>query len=303
MNNLIAIHDLTASQVNSLIQNANRLGQTQTFPRHLQGQFIMSLFFENSTRTRVSFEMAAKNLEMKHINVELEASSLKKGETEYDTVCNLAAMGCQRFIIRHSSHTLIEELARTQPHLALINAGSGMQQHPTQALTDLMTIQSRFPDLSQVQVTIVGDILHSRVANSFIELANKMGMLPVRLVGPPNFLPSLNDALPPVTVEPDMETALRNSDVILCLRIQQERLDQTDQLNLADYIARYQLNASRYQQAKPNSMILHPGPVNIGVEISQELLRHENSYIYQQVKNGVLLRTALLAEIDPFSCG
>ncbi|NLY73962.1 MAG: aspartate carbamoyltransferase catalytic subunit [Firmicutes bacterium] len=292
---LLGIRELSAEQINYILDSAavckdifNRdLKKVPT----LRGKTIVTLFFEPSTRTRTSFEIAGKWMSADVVNLTVSSSSVQKGESFVDTAKTIEAMGVEVVIIRHS-------LAGTPKLLAdsikahVINAGDGAHEHPTQALLDLFTIREHKGRIAGLKVVIVGDILHSRVAKSNIWGLTKLGAR-VSVVGPPTLIPSGIRELG-VTVEQDLDQALQDADVVNILRIQRERQSRAYFPTLREYSRLYGLNLSRLEKAKPDLLVLHPGPANLGVEISEELSVHRQSVITEQVTNGVAVRMALL---------
>jgi len=292
---LLGIRELSAEQINYILDSAavckdifNRdLKKVPT----LRGKTIVTLFFEPSTRTRTSFEIAGKWMSADVVNLTVSSSSVAKGESFVDTAKTLEAMGVEVVIIRHS-------LAGTPKLLAdsikahVINAGDGAHEHPTQALLDLFTIREHKGRIAGLKVVIVGDILHSRVAKSNIWGLTKLGAR-VSVVGPPTLIPPGIRELG-VTVEQDLDQALQDADVVNILRIQLERQSRAYFPTLREYSRLYGLNLSRLKKAKPDLLVLHPGPANLGVEISEEVSVHRQSVITEQVTNGVAVRMALL---------
>jgi aspartate carbamoyltransferase catalytic subunit len=290
---LIAIHQLTKKQLLGLLSAAKNFMQQN--PRGLlAGKTLVNLFFEPSTRTRCSFELAGKRLGMDVINFETVSSSTTKGETLVDTVRTLAAMETDVFVIRHQANGQMQQLANLlPPNSHLISAGEGTQEHPTQALLDMFTIQKYFPDFTQLTVAIIGDIRHSRVANSDIAALNLLGVPHIRLVGPKEFLP---EELPPNCESfTHMEAGIKNANVLIALRIQKERLTQKVSFTTDEYFANYGLTLDRLKLAKPNAIVMHPGPFNREVEIASDVVDCPQSVIFEQVNHGVYCRMAVIA--------
>jgi aspartate carbamoyltransferase catalytic subunit len=268
----------------------------------LRGVTVATLFYEASTRTRASFELAGKVLGADVINLSASGSSVEKGESLIDTVRTLQAMGVQIIVMRHG-RSGAPYLAAAHTRAAVINGGDGWHAHPTQALLDLYTMQQRLGSLAGRRVTIVGDIAHSRVARSDIWGLTALGA-EVVLCAPPTLLPAgLGDrvstaqeevALPRVTVEPQIERALRGADVVMTLRLQKERMTAGLLPSLREYSRRYQITAARVALARPGALVMHPGPMNEGVEISPDVAYGTQSHIEEQVTNGVAIRMALL---------
>ena len=267
----------------------------------LRGKTIVNMFYEASTRTRVSFELAGKNLSADVVNVSASGSSVEKGESIVDTMQTLEALGADTIVIRHSQSGA-PYLAAAHTSASIVNAGDGWHAHPTQALLDLYTIRERFGRVSGLTVVIVGDVLHSRVARSDIWGLTRMGARVV-LSAPHSLLPDLGadggdcgcaSHLPAVTVEPDLDRAMEGAHVVMALRMQRER--QTGGLlpSLREYIRRYQLDRARLARARPDALVMHPGPMNEGVEIAPDVAHGGQSAIADQVTNGVAVRMALL---------
>lgn len=259
--------------------------------KQLTGKTVMQLFFENSTRTRVSFELAARQLGANLINVDIAHSSTSKGESLHDTLATLAAMQPHAFVIRHAENNIAEQAKQwLGDAVRIINAGDGNNQHPSQALLDLYTIyqnKGRFDDL---KVAIFGDIKNSRVASSLIDGLGIMGCHNINLFGPRHLMPESTPAL----MVNSFASAARDADVLVMLRIQKERMAESDTPQLDQYLEFYGLTPQRLQLAKADAIVMHPGPINRGVEIAPEVADGPQSVILQQVRNGVLTRQAIL---------
>ncbi|WP_124727688.1 aspartate carbamoyltransferase catalytic subunit [Staphylospora marina] len=256
----------------------------------LAGRFAANLFFEPSTRTRFSFEVAETKLGLHAMNFTPEISSTAKGESLYDTVRTLASIGVEVAVIRHSDPDAIRALVHRDPGLAVINAGAGSWAHPTQALLDLYTMRKRFKELSGLTVAIIGDLAHSRVLRSNIHALKTFGAR-VILSGPPEMrAPELEAEAAYVP----FESALAEADVVMLLRVQLERHDRRLFSSAEEYHAAYGLNHSRLERMKPHAVIMHPAPVNRGVEIDGDLVEHPRSLIFEQMSNGVWIRMAVL---------
>jgi aspartate carbamoyltransferase catalytic subunit len=259
----------------------------------LKGKRIALLFYEPSTRTRVSFEFAAKLLGTHTSVIGATASSIEKGESLVDTGKTLQALGADCIVVRHPSSGAPNVLARNL-HVPIINAGDGMHEHPSQALLDAYTMLRHRKSLKGLRVTMVGDIQHSRVVRSNIHLLSKFGA-EVVLCGPPELLPDFAAQLAPhVRVVRHMEEAVRKADVIMMLRVQKERLAGL-KLNVARYVADYQLTAERLKLARADAIVMHPGPMIRGMEIQSEVADSPHSVIEEQVENGVYVRMAILS--------
>jgi aspartate carbamoyltransferase catalytic subunit len=296
MKHFLDISQLSVTQIEGLLSKAFELKKTRHFPSYPH-RVLAHFFYENSTRTRVSFELAALNLDIKVINLEMQHSSEAKGEHLEDSVKNLAAMGIQYFVIRHSQNYIQEQLAeRLQDEaLHLINAGDGTHAHPSQALLDMMTIIEQKPKLSHLKVAIVGNVKHSRVANSFQLISAKMGLGELVLVAPEIWQP---EKVHYGRVSSSLEEGLDGADVVMCLRVQRERLQQSEHLNLDEYRAHYALTKQALALAKPDAMVMHPGPMNRGIEIDSDVADGSQSFILTQVQNGIFARMAILDSLD-----
>jgi aspartate carbamoyltransferase catalytic subunit len=257
----------------------------------LRGKTVVNLFVEPSTRTRISFELAAQRLSADVINFTAEASSLKKGETLKDTARNLEALNADIIIVRHSATGAPHFLSRFLG-ASVVNAGDGAHEHPTQALLDVFTIRERKGKIEGLNVTILGDILYSRVARSNIWALLKLGAK-VTLCGPATLVPRIFEQLG-CRVTYDLEQALGNADVINLLRIQHERQRKTMFPSIGEYTSLFGINRSRMTQVRPDALIMHPGPINRGVEIDSEVADGNQSVILEQVTNGLALRMAVL---------
>ncbi len=291
MKHFLDIDTLSHHDIDALIQRALYFKNHDSYP-HYSKFPVVHLFYENSTRTRVSFELAARQLGMPVVNLELQSSSESKGEVIEDTVRTLAAMGIKLFVIRHVQEGLPQRLAETcGPGIRIINAGDGAHAHPSQAMLDIMTIVEKKPDLEGLQLAIVGDIRHSRVANSLQCISAKLKIGELRLIAPKIWQPS---ALHYGHMTTSLKEGLHGADVVICLRVQRERLGVSETLDLASYRRDYALTAETLTYAKKDAMILHPGPINRGVEIDSEVADGPQSCILQQVSNGVFMRMAIL---------
>jgi aspartate carbamoyltransferase catalytic subunit len=292
---LLGIQELSLSEIKTVLDTAESFYEISTrevkkVPT-LRGKTIINLFFEPSTRTRSSFELAAKRLSADIVNFNQQASSVIKGESFRDTILNLEAMNPDAIIIRHSSSGA-PCFATTFCRSHIINAGDGAHEHPTQALLDAFTIKQEKKNIEGLKVLIVGDILHSRVARSNIFLLRKMGAK-VLLVGPPSFLPVEFKKFG-VEIDFNLERAIVGADVIMMLRIQLERQGRNFFPSIREYRNLYSLTAERFSRAKKNAIIMHPGPINRGVEISTDMADSAESVILKQVENGIAIRMAVL---------
>jgi aspartate carbamoyltransferase catalytic subunit len=301
---LLSIDDLTKESAMGILSTAKELaiiteGPNKKLPT-LRGKTVVNLFFEDSTRTRISFETAAKRLSADVINFSAKGSSVSKGESLKDTAQTLQAMGADAVVIRHSSSGAAKRLADTQwIQAAVINAGDGTHEHPTQALLDAYTIKQHLKqdstDLNGVKVLIVGDILHSRVARSNVLLLTKLGAT-VTLVAPPTLFPVGVENWP-VKISYNLDEEISKCDVVMMLRIQLERMSDSFLPTAQEYSKRYGLNSSRLARLSKDAIVMHPGPMNRGLEISAESADDLKSVIIDQVKNGVAVRMAVLYEL------
>jgi aspartate carbamoyltransferase catalytic subunit len=303
-NHLLSVADLSKDQILNLLSTAKELAMITDGPNKklptLRGKSVVNLFYEDSTRTRISFETAAKRLSADVINFVAKGSSVSKGESLKDTAQTLQAMGADAVVIRHSSSGAAKRLADSKwIQASVINAGDGTHEHPTQALLDAFTIKQHLAqnqgDLSGLRVLIVGDILHSRVARSNVILLTKLGAK-VTLVAPPTLLPVGVEKWP-VEISYDLDSQLSDCDVIMMLRIQQERMINSFFPTEREYSRRYGLNSIRLMGLSKSAIVMHPGPMNRGLEISAESADDLKSVIIDQVKNGVAVRMAVLYQL------
>jgi aspartate carbamoyltransferase catalytic subunit len=297
---LLGIEEMSRSEIESILDRAKffQPPHGESFRRvdTLRGRMVVNLFFEASTRTRVSFEIAAKRLGADAVSITAQASSVSKGESLVDTLNTLIAMRPDAIVMRHSASGAPHFLARYLPATPIVNAGDGTHEHPTQALLDARTILDRTQRLDGLRVAIIGDIAHSRVARSNIHLLSKFGV-DIVLCGPPSLLPpDLAGIAPGVTLKHDIESAIRGADVIMMLRVQLERQHETP-FSAGEYFRFYGLRLEHINLAKPNTIVMHPGPINRGREISSEVADSQSSVILNQVENGVALRMAVLERI------
>ena len=265
----------------------------------LRGQSIFNLFFENSTRTRTTFEIAAKRLSADVINLNIGASSTSKGETVLDTIDNLSAMLADMFVVRHAqsgaAHMIAAHLnATARPYIHVINAGDGRHAHPTQGLLDLFTIRHYKKEFSHLTVAIVGDVLHSRVARSLIHGLTTLGTPEVRVVGPNTLIPVAAANLG-VRVFNDMQEGVRNCDVVVMLRLQNERMRGALLPSAGEFFKHYGLTEDKLALAKPDAIVMHPGPINRGVEIDSAVADGTQSVILPQVTFGIAVRMAVMS--------
>lgn len=269
----------------------------------LRGKTVVNLFFEPSTRTRTTFELAANRLSADVLNLNIESSSARKGESLLDTLRTLEAMHCDMFVVRHglsgAAHFIASHVA---PHISVLNAGDGRHAHPTQAMLDVFTIRRRKPDFNRLSVAIVGDVLHSRVARSEIHALRILGVPDIRVVGPRTLMPAGVETLG-VSVFHDLAAGVRDVDVVVMLRLQQERMASALLPSSAEFFRLYGLTEERLRLAKPEVMVMHPGPINRGVEIDSAVADGGRSVILQQVSYGIAVRMAIMAMIAGSKAG
>jgi len=295
---LLGIRDLSPAEIVGILDTAENFREISNreikkVPT-LRGKTVINLFFESSTRTRTSFELAAKRLSADAVNISISTSSLIKGETLLDTALNLDAMQPDCIVVRHGSAGVPHQLAKVSK-AAIVNAGDGANEHPTQALLDAMTIREHKGKIGGLEVAIVGDILHSRVARSNIHLLTKLGAK-VRVAGPKPLVPTDFQHLveKDLQVCPHIEEAIDGADVVMILRIQRERQNSAFFPTLREYAIHYGLTNERLDLAKKDAIVLHPGPMNRGIEISSDVADGSRSLILDQVKYGVAVRMAVL---------
>ena len=292
MKHFLAINQLSHAEILHLLDRAVYFKSQYHYPQ-LLGLTLANLFYEPSTRTRISFEMAAKNLGVRVVNVDLARSSETKGEMIEDTIHNLFAMGISHFVLRHSQNGLPHTIASVcAPGVHVLNAGDGTHEHPSQAMLDMFTIRQQKPDLGRLKIAIVGDVLHSRVAHSLQALCEIMGVGELVLVAPEIWHPKVIPAYANLTAS--LQEGLCDADVVIALRVQQERLQRGESLDLKTYHAAYAITQTSLAWAKPDVMVMHPGPMNRGIEIDSHVADGPHSFILEQVKNGVLMRMAIL---------
>ncbi len=261
----------------------------------LRGKTIINLFFEPSTRTRTTFELAAKRLSADVLTVTVSTSSTKKGESLLDTLHTLEAMHCDMFVVRHADSGAAHFIARhVAPHISVINGGDGRHAHPTQAMLDMFTIRRHKRDFSDLCVAIVGDVAHSRVARSQIHALTMLGVPDVRVVGPKTLIPAGVETLG-VKVFNDLREGIRNADVIMMLRLQRERMQGGLLPSMHEYFRFYGLTEQKLSVAKSDAVVMHPGPLNRGVEIDSEVADGSRSVILQQVSYGIAIRMAVMS--------
>ncbi len=299
LKHFLTIEGLSAKILNEILDTAESFvsmsqKQVQKFPL-LRGKTIVNLFFENSTRTRSTFELAATRLSADVLNIDIATSATSKGESLLDTINTLEAMHVDMFIVRHplsgAAHFIAQQ---TSPHISVINAGDGQHAHPTQAMLDVFTIRQHHQDFSQLKVAIVGDILHSRVARSQIQALNTLGAKEVRLIAPKTLLPAHVESLG-VRAYHDMKQGLDDIDVIIMLRLQKERMNSAFLASESEYFKCFGLTEEKLKLAKKEVLVMHPGPINRGVEIASSVADGHRSLILKQVSNGIAVRMAIMS--------
>ncbi|HVQ38427.1 MAG TPA: aspartate carbamoyltransferase catalytic subunit [Pyrinomonadaceae bacterium] len=295
---LLGIRELEAGEITHLLDTAETFREIskrdiKKVPA-LRGRTVINLFFEPSTRTRTSFEIAAKRLSADAVNVSVSTSSVSKGETLLDTARNLEAMSPDCIVVRHSMAGAPQQLAR-MGHAPIVNAGDGSHEHPTQALLDALTIREYKGRIAGLKVAIIGDVLHSRVARSNIHLLTKLGAT-VSIAGPGTLVPAEFGELVEtgLRVEKGIEDAIDGADVVMVLRIQRERQDSAFFPSMREYAVHYGLRPQHLRRAAPDAIVMHPGPINRGIEIASEIADGSSSLILDQVTNGVAVRMAVL---------
>ena len=301
LNHFISLEELPRDLIEELLTTAESYidfstRETKKVPL-LRGKTVVNLFFEPSTRTRTTFEIAAKRLSADVINMQPQAMSTVKGETILDTVKTLQAMHTDTFVVRHIFSGAADLIARHVPdHVHIINAGDGRYSHPTQALLDMLTIRQQKGSFDDLVVAIVGDVLHSRVARSQISVLNKLNAAQIRIISPRTLIPTGLEDLG-VKIYTDMDKGLKDVDVISMLRLQLERMEGQLIPSEHEYYRCYGLSEQRVKNAKPDVLVMHPGPINRGLEIASSVADGQNSMILTQVSNGVAVRMAVMSKI------
>ena len=299
LHHLLSLEGLPADILRQILDTAESfVGVTQREVKKvplLRGKAVFNLFFEASTRTRTTFEIAAKRLSADVINLAINVSSQSKGESVLDTVANLAAMQADMFIVRHAASGAPYLIARhVAPDIHVINAGDGRHAHPTQGLLDMYTIRHYKGDFTKLRVAIVGDILHSRVARSQIHALTTLGCPEIRVIAPKTLLPAQVGRLG-VQVYPDMQSGLKDVDVVMMLRLQNERMNGALLPSAQEFYKYYGLTEDKLALAKPDAIVLHPGPMNRGVEIDSSVADGKQSVILPQVTFGIAIRMAVMS--------
>ena len=301
LKNLLYLKDLRKDEINQLLDLSDHYLNSKSsheFENLLKNQSIASLFFEPSTRTSASFQVAAKRLGAETIIIDEKKSSATKGETVLDTIRNLEAMGVRAFIIRTGDKDLFRPLINDiGPDTHIISAGESSISHPTQGLLDLLTIRQAKGAFEDLKVIIMGDISHSRVARSLAEGLDIMNTRNITLISPEEFKPEMS-FFPSASYEEDPNKGLSDADVIVTLRVQKERIESSESnLSLEQYSDEYQLSEDKLELCKPDAIVMHPGPINRGIEISDRVADGKQSVILKQVENGVAMRMAVLTQI------
>lgn len=298
LKHLLSIDSLNKDDIEKIFSKAdyylNEFIDKKFISDLLKGQIIVNLFFEPSTRTRNSFEIAAQRLGGMTLSPEIHSSSLIKGESVSDTIKTFEAMGASAVVIRHSEDGILQNIVQSiHPQLVIINAGEGRYHHPTQTLIDLYTIQQHKKNWANLKVALIGDILHSRVAHSLVQGLIIMGVEHIHLIGPESLIDTSFDA-PQIKKFHRLNAGLRQCDVIVCLRLQKERMDSDQIPDTVAFHEQFGLTADQLVLAKSGAIVMHPGPVIRNVEISDEVANGPQSVIFQQVRNGVAVRMAIL---------
>lgn len=302
LRHLITLEGLPPSLIESLLDRAQgfvrTLGsQRPAFNQRLRGVTVANLFTEPSTRTRVSFELAAKRLGADVVNLEVQLSSRVKGESMLDTVCTLEALHVDVLVIRESEPGVLEHVAgNVQPHVSVLSAGEAHISHPTQGLLDALTIRQHKKRFDNLSIAIVGDVQHSRVARSAYQVFRTLGVPDLRIVAPPAFMPK-PDEFPGCSRHATLKAGLKDADVVMMLRIQKERMTHASLPDADRYFSKYGLTPERLAVAKPDAIVMHPQPMNRGIEISSDVADGPQSVIREQVRNGVAVRMAVLETV------
>jgi aspartate carbamoyltransferase catalytic subunit len=288
------INQISYDEACHLIKRALLFKKDAIYPRYPH-KILANLFYENSTRTRISFELAAKHMNINVVNMDLDHSSESKGEEIRDTIKTIASMGVNIAVIRHIEEGLPHTISEYAPNtLHIINAGDGAHAHPTQAMLDFMTLFEHKPNLSYLKIAIVGNLKHSRVAHSLQAMCQLFQVKELALIAPAAWLPDT-----PIYghMTTSLKEGLHQADVIVTLRVQHERFQPCDYLNLSDYHRDYSITVERIKLAKPDAIVMHPGPLNRGVEIDSVIADGPQSCIWEQVKNGVFMRMAIIEKL------
>lgn len=293
MHNLVSLADLSARDIHALFDRAESLAANPAPALSLAGRTIANIFLEPSTRTRVSFELAARRLGADVVSLDMGNSSFSKGESISDTYRTLRAMGINGFVLRTAEVGLPAQLKeQLGESAAVFNAGEANVAHPTQGLLDALTIRQHKPQIDTLSVAVVGDVAHSRVARSTLRVLDILGCQDMRIVAPAPWQPVAHE-MPKAIITDNLKLGIQGCDVVIALRIQRERLGSGERLSPFAYTERYRIDSSSLREAKSNAIVMHPGPMNRGIEISDEVADGPQSVILQQVANGVSIRTAV----------
>ena len=294
MKHFLEISQLSCDEAMGLVTRALWFKDASTYPTYTR-RVLANLFYENSTRTRISFELAAKNLGLSVVNVDVKHSSESKGEVITDTIKTLASMGVHVAVIRHGDEGLPQAIAKAAfAAISVINAGDGMYAHPTQAMLDLMTMVEQKPQFPDVKIAVVGDIKHSRVANSLRALCALFQVRELMFVAPKQWLPLVSTN---VQTSSSLQEGLMDADVVMPLRVQRERIAVLDHMDEARYRCDYAITPATLAYAKPDAIVMHPGPLNRGIEIESDVADGPQSKIWNQVQNGVFMRMAIVEHL------
>jgi aspartate carbamoyltransferase catalytic subunit len=301
LRHLTTLENLPRETIERLLDRANSMREATAHGTRkldlLGGRTVLNLFFEPSTRTRTSFELAARRLGADVINFDIGFSSTAKGEELFDTLHTLEAMHLDTIIVRHKESGTPDSLVKhAMSGVAVVNAGDGNRAHPTQGLLDALTIRNHHPDFRKLRIVICGDVRHSRVARSDVHAFTALGAKDVRLVGPASLLPSEGE-LEGVSLYEDFDQAIEGAHAVIMLRLQKERMATTDLPDEAAYFERFGLDTQRLSRAAKGCLVMHPGPINRGIEIATDVADGAQSRILEQVGNGVFVRMAVLAEV------
>jgi aspartate carbamoyltransferase catalytic subunit len=301
LRHLTTLENLPRETIERLLDRANSMREATAHGTRkldlLGGRTVLNLFFEPSTRTRTSFELAARRLGADVVNFDIGFSSTAKGEELFDTLHTLEAMHLDTIVVRHKESGTPESLVKhAMSGVAVVNAGDGNRAHPTQGLLDALTIRNHHPDFRKLRIVICGDVRHSRVARSDVHAFTALGAKDVRIVGPSSLLPTEGE-LQGVTLFEDFDEAIEGAHAVIMLRLQKERMASTDLPDEAAYFERFGLDTTRLARAAKGCLVMHPGPINRGIEIATDVADGAQSRILEQVGNGVFVRMAVLAEV------
>jgi aspartate carbamoyltransferase catalytic subunit len=304
LTHLLTLEGLSKEHILNILDTAQQFVAVSDLDREvkkvplLRGKNVFNLFFENSTRTRTTFEIAAKRLSADVINLDIQTSSTAKGETLLDTIDNLVAMQADIFVVRHKTTGAAVEVAQhLPPHVHVINAGDGANQHPTQGLLDMYTMRHFKQDFTKIKVAIIGDIVHSRVAKSNIAALKTLGCPEIRAIGPESLLPKDLNVLG-VKIYNNIEEGLKDVDVVMTLRIQKERMEAGQVPEGDEFFKQWGLTSARLKLAKPDAIVMHPGPMNRGVEIASDVADGPQAVILKQVTFGIAVRMAVMSIVS-----